>query len=100
MQLTNEFEPIRQWALVRGIYANGDSQTQYLKLQEECGELAQALLKRDDVEIMDAIGDIVVVITNLAELEGLHIEECINAAYDEIKNRKGKMKNGTFVKNI
>ena len=47
----------------------------------------------------DAIGDMVVVLTNLAELGGTSIEQCIDAAYAEIKNRKGKMVNGTFVKN-
>ena len=65
---------------------------------EEAGELAEALLKRDAYEIKDAIGDMVVVLTNLAELEGMRIESCIESAYQEIANRKGKMENGTFVK--
>ena len=67
---------------------------------EEAGELAQALLKKDMPEVKDAIGDMVVVLTNLAHLEGFTIEECIDSAYIEIINRKGKMVNGTFVKNI
>ena len=92
------FKNIRKWAKERGIYERGDSQTQYVKLMEEAGELAQALLKRDEPEIYDAIGDMVVVLTNLAELEGVKIEDCISDAYDEIANRKGKMINGTFVK--
>ena len=66
---------------------------------EEAGELAQAILKEDSAEIEDAIGDIVVVLTNLAHLQAMKIEDCIESAYDEIKNRKGKMQNGTFVKN-
>ena len=66
---------------------------------EEAGELAQALLKRNDAEIYDAIGDMVVVLTNLAHMEGVTIEDCIDDAYNEIANRKGKMINGTFVKN-
>jgi NTP pyrophosphatase (non-canonical NTP hydrolase) len=65
---------------------------------EEAGELAQALLKKDAYEVKDAIGDMVVVLTNLAALEGMQIENCIDAAYGEIANRKGKMVNGTFVK--
>jgi len=65
---------------------------------EEAGELAQALLKKDAYEVKDAIGDMVVVLTNLAALEGMQIENCIDAAYNEIANRKGKMVNGTFVK--
>ncbi len=93
------FNNIRQWAQDRGIYDKGNSHTQYVKLMEEAGELAQAILKEDSAEIEDAIGDIVVVLTNLAHLQAMKIEDCIESAYDEIKNRKGKMQNGTFVKN-
>ena len=92
------FDLIRDWAATRGLYNEGNSTTQYVKLQEEAGELAKALLKKDKPEIIDAIGDIVVVLTNLAHLEGVSIEDCIDAAYTEIANRKGKMINGTFVK--
>ena len=92
------FELIREWGEAKGIYANGDSKTQYIKLLEEAGELAQALLKRDEPEIKDAIGDMVVVLTNLAKLEDLNIEDCIKSAYDVIAKRTGKMINGTFVK--
>ena len=92
------FDDIRKWARDRGIYASGDQKTQYVKLQEESGELAKALLDRDDAEIQDAIGDMVVVLTNLAELSNLRIEDCIDAAYNEISTRKGTMINGTFVK--
>jgi NTP pyrophosphatase (non-canonical NTP hydrolase) len=92
------FDLIRTWANDRGIYDRGDSKTQYIKLMEEAGELAQALLKEDDAEISDAIGDMVVVLTNLARMQGVKIEDCIQGAYDEIANRKGKMINGTFVK--
>jgi len=95
----NQFELIRDWADSRGIYAKGDAKTQYVKLMEEAGELAQALLKEDKPEIIDAIGDMVVVLTNLAKLKGLNIEDCISSAYDVISARQGKMVNGTFVKN-
>tara|TARA_R110000744_G_scaffold84377_2_gene165105 strand:+ start:95 stop:937 length:843 start_codon:yes stop_codon:yes gene_type:complete len=94
----NVFDLIRGWAQVRGIYKQGDVKTQYVKLMEEAGELAQALLKNDEPEIIDAIGDMVVVLTNLAKLKGLDIEDCVTSAYDEIKAREGKMVNGTFVK--
>jgi len=93
------FDDIRDWAKTRGLYDKGNSHTQYVKLQEEAGELAKALLDNNGIEILDAIGDIVVVLTNLAYLEGFTIEECIEAAYKEISNRKGKIINGTFVKN-
>jgi NTP pyrophosphatase (non-canonical NTP hydrolase) len=92
------FDLIRQWAQERGIYDKGNSHTQYVKLMEEAGELAQALLNKDSYEIKDAIGDMVVVLTNLAALEGMQIENCIDSAYDEIANRTGTMLNGTFVK--
>lgn len=94
----NVFELIRDWAQVRGIYNSGDSKTQFAKLVEEVGELAQGILKDDKAEIKDAIGDIIVVITNLAHLEQMKVEDCITSAYDEIKDRKGSMKNGTFIK--
>ena len=94
----DRFDLIRDWAATRGLYNQGNSHTQYVKLQEEAGELAKALLKNDKPEIIDAIGDIVVVLTNLAHLEGTDIEECIDAAYVEIAARTGRMINGTFVK--
>ena len=92
------FENIREWAKERGIYDKGDSKTQLLKLQEEMGELAKAILENDEPEIIDAIGDMIVVLTNLAHLNDVNVETCIASAYNEIKNRKGKMVNGTFVK--
>jgi NTP pyrophosphatase (non-canonical NTP hydrolase) len=94
----DRFDLIRNWALVRGIYDGGNSHTQYVKLMEEAGELAKALLQKDKEEIQDAVGDMVVVLTNLAELEGMSIEDCIDSAYTEISARTGKMINGTFVK--
>ena len=93
-----QFDLIREWADERGLYENGDTKTQALKLVEEVGETCRAILKEDYVEITDGIGDCVVVLTNLAELHGVSIEECIDAAYREIKNRTGKMVNGTYKK--
>ena len=92
------FKKIRSWATERGLYVSGDPITQYVKLQEEAGELAQALLKDDQPEVIDAIGDMVVVLTNLAHQRGVTIEQCVNDAYKVISKRKGKMINGTFVK--
>ena len=94
----NIFDNIRSWAMVRGIYEKGNSKTQYVKLMEEAGELARALLKNDKPEVIDSIGDMVVVLTNLAKLEKLDIEDCIDNAYATISKRTGKMVNGTFVK--
>lgn len=98
MNLTNEFESIRDWAKEKGIYEKGDAKTQTIKLVEEVGELSKAILKNDEIEIIDAIGDCVIVLTNLAKLCDFDIEYCINQSYNVIKSRKGTMVNGTFVK--
>ena len=92
------FNKIRTWAETRGLYEKGNVMVQYVKLQEEAGELAKALLKDDQPEVIDAIGDMVVVLTNLAHQRGVYIETCIQSAYEVINKRTGKMINGTFVK--
>jgi len=94
----SHFDLIRTWANDRGLYDSGDPKTQALKLVEEVGETCRAILKEDAKEMVDGIGDCVVVLTNLAELIGTPIEKCIDMAYNEIKDRKGKMDNGTFKK--
>ena len=96
--VNNVFEDIREWARTRGIYDSGDVKTQLIKLYEETGELSEAVLKDSKLDIVDAIGDSVVVLTNLATLAGFDIEHCIDAAYGEIRQRTGAMVNGTFVK--
>ena len=96
--VNNVFEDIREWARTRGIYDSGDVKTQLIKLYEETGELSEAVLKDNMLDIVDAIGDSVVVLTNLATLAGVNIEHCIDAAYGEIRQRTGTMVNGTFVK--
>ena len=98
MQLTNEFEPIRDWAKERGIYEKGTVRGQFEKLLEEVDELKDGIENDDLNEFIDAIGDCVVVLTNMAALNGVPIEFCINSAYEEIKNIKGKIINVTFVK--
>lgn len=98
MNLKNEFQSIRDWANERGLIKKGDPKTQVVKLGEEFGELCQALLKQNEEEINDAVGDIVVVLTNFCAQRNIKIEDCINDSYKEIKNRKGKMIKGTFIK--
>ena len=95
---SERFQKIRDWAGERGLYTKGDKKTQFCKLMEEAGELGRAVLKNDQEEFVDAIGDMVVVLTNMAHLGGTTIEECIDAAYKVISKRTGKMVNGTFVK--
>ena len=95
---TSHFDLIREWAETRGLYNEGDPKTQTLKLMEEAGEICRATLKEDHDEVIDGIGDAVVVLTNLAELHSVSIEECIASAYGVISKRTGKMVNGTFIK--
>ncbi len=69
-----------------------------LKLVEEVGELAEGLAKANNDQVIDSIGDVYVVITILAMQMDLDIRDCIQVAYDEIADRKGKMIDGVFVK--
>jgi len=94
----DRFQLIRDWAGERGLYSKGDTKTQFCKLMEEAGELGRAILKDNNPEFRDAIGDMVVVLTNLAHMGGTTIEDCIDEAYNVISKRTGKMVNGTFVK--
>lgn len=90
-------EKIRHWAVKRNLH-NADPNKQILKLGEEFGELCEGLAKNKPEQVKDSIGDIYVVLTILALQLDLDIEDCIQIAYDEIKDRKGKMLNGVFVK--
>ena len=89
---------IRQWAEDRNLIEGSDLKSQFVKLIEEAGELANAIGKKNDIEFADAIGDMFVVLTILAAQNGMDIEDCIANAYYEIKDRKGKMLDGIFVK--
>ena len=93
------FTQIREWAEARNLINGSDSFRQLAKLTEETGELAADISKcRQRAKIADSIGDCVVVLTILAAQQGVQIEDCIAQAYDEIKERKGVMKDGVFVK--
>jgi NTP pyrophosphatase (non-canonical NTP hydrolase) len=89
---------VEQWAKERGLNNPDNSTAQALKLFEEAGELAQAHLKEREQDGKDAVGDILVVLTIYCQQKGWSIAECFELAYNEIKNRKGKMVNGSFVK--
>lgn len=92
-------ERIRQWAHDRNLLAGSTPQAQFVKLIEEAGELAAAIARGDQDEFEDALGDMFVVMTILAAQTGADIEECIAAAWNEIKDRRGKMIDGIFVRN-
>lgn len=93
-ELTNK---IQQWAIDRNLHT-ADPNKQMLKLGEEFGELCQGMAKGNKDQIIDSIGDMYVVMTILSMQLGLDIRDCIAQAYDEIKDRKGKMIDGVFVK--
>ena len=68
------------------------------KLNEECSELYEGILDNDIDDIKDAIGDIQVVLAVMCCQLGIDIDECREIAWEEIKDRKGKMVDGVFVK--
>ncbi|MCG1061105.1 MazG-like family protein [Staphylococcus epidermidis] len=88
---------VEQWSINKNLH-NGNSDRQALKFYEEAGEVAAALSRNDKEALKDGIGDTIVTLIILAQQQGWSLEECLQYAYDEIKNRKGKMINGTFVK--
>lgn len=92
------FNKIIQWAQDRNLIHGTNSHAQMLKLTEEVGELASGIAKHHHDVIKDSIGDCVVVLTILAHQFCVSIEECIEHAYDQIKDRKGKMIDGVFVR--
>ena len=94
----NRFKDIRTWAHQRNLIDGGTPTTQFVKLMEEIGELANGISKKREGEIKDGIGDAVVVLTILAAQYGYRIEDCIELAWTEIKDRKGRMIDGVFVK--
>lgn len=88
---------IEGWAIDKGL-DKADPIKQLAKLMEEIGELAEGLVKVREEQVVDSIGDSVVVLTILALQMGYDIQDCVQVAYDEIKGRTGKMVNGVFVK--
>jgi NTP pyrophosphatase (non-canonical NTP hydrolase) len=90
---------IIQWAEARKIIPNSSPETQLLKAMSELGELADATIKKDKAGIIDGVGDVMVCLVNYCALQDINLVSCIDAAYDEIKDRKGTlMPNGVFVK--
>lgn len=89
---------IREWAEARNLIEGSTPEKQFVKLVEEIGELGAGLARGNRPAMMDGIGDAVVVLTILAAQIGMDIEDCIAAAYHEIKDRKGRMVDGVFIK--
>ena len=90
---------IIRWAEARKIIPNSNPETQLLKAMSELGELADATIKKDRDAIVDAVGDVMVCLVNYCALQDLNLIDCMEVAYDQIKNRKGTLlPNGLFVK--
>lgn len=90
---------IKLWARNRNLHT-AKPRDQFLKVVEEVGELGGSLARNNEDGIKDAIGDIVVTLVVLSETLGYDYDECIKLAYDEIKDRKGKLVDGIFIKEV
>ena len=97
MNITELTRKIEVWATDRNLH-DGDSKAQMAKLMEEIGELASGVNKSNKEVVKDSIGDAYVVLTILAMQQKVDVRNCIEMAYNEIKDRRGKLINGTFVK--
>lgn len=84
------------WHYDRNLIEGSTDKDQVLKLAQELGELSDSVCKGKDVR--DDIGDMLVVMLNIAERNGVILAECLKEAWDDIKNRRGKMVDGIFVK--
>ena len=87
---------IGQWHKDRNLIDGSTDKDQYMKLIQEAGELSDSLCKGKDIS--DDIGDMLVVLINIMVRNNLTINECLSVAYNDIKDRKGKMIDGVFVK--
>ena len=94
----SHFDLIRSWAEARNLLEGSSPQAQAVKLGEEFGELCAAINRHQHEATVDAIGDMIVVLTIIAAQIGVDVEDCIASAWDEIKDRKGRMVNGVFVR--
>ena len=90
-------EQVQQWSIDKDLH-KGNSDRQALKFYEEAGEVASALSRGQMDALKDGIGDTVVTLIILAQQHDMTLQECLQYAYDEIKGRKGKTINGTFIK--
>ena len=92
-------DKIDQWFEDRGIVANGKTMSQAIKTLEETTELIDAINTNNLLEIVDAVGDIYVTLRGVCKVQGIDLTFCAEAAYNEIKDRKGHLRpDGTFVR--
>lgn len=98
MTLEELAENIAQWGYDRGITVNGDPAGQALKLVSEVGELCDNLAKRRYQAAKDDIGDCIVVLIMIAELIETDLKECVEVAWEDIKDRRGYFNGKVFIK--
>jgi NTP pyrophosphatase (non-canonical NTP hydrolase) len=94
--IVDYLEMIKEWHHDRNLIHGATDKDQVCKLIQEVGELSDNVCKGRDIR--DDIGDCIVVLVNIAERHGVSITECCEMAYSDIKDRKGKMIDGIFVK--
>lgn len=98
MNLNQLIKQVEQWSIDKGLN-KGNSFTQYAKSSEEMGEVAAALCRNEIDELRDGIGDVIVTLVILAQQNNMTLYECLEQAYEEIKDRTGVMsKDGSFIK--
>jgi NTP pyrophosphatase (non-canonical NTP hydrolase) len=101
MSYANVEMKIIQWSEARKIIPNSNPESQLLKAVSEMGELADATIKKDQEAVVDAVGDVMVCLINYCALQDINLVDCMEVAYDQIKNRRGTLlPNGVFQKEI
>lgn len=95
--MTRENDVIN-WAVERGLTVPENAKSQLLKTLEELGEVSRALLKDKQEDFVDGVGDVLVTLIILCKIKGVNLEQCLEQAWNEIKNRKGRTVDGTFIK--
>ena len=89
-------DKVVNWHYDRNLIDGSTDKDQTLKLAQELGELSDSVCKGKDIR--DDIGDMLVVMLNITERNGISLDDCLERAWNDIKDRKGKMIDGIFVK--
>lgn len=97
MKIEDTIQKIKDWVIERNLHL-ADPKAQMCKTVEELGELANGINKGNKEQQIDSIGDVTVTLICLSMQLGIDFESCVEYAYNQIKDRKGKVVNGTFVK--
>jgi len=111
--LTQLIQAVVEWGHERGLHEGTDLQPQFVKLTEELGELAAGVARKDEARIIDAVGDMLVVLINFGAVFANHVYEegndrddlklnfllyCLGVAWEQIKHRHGRTEDGVFIK--